>query len=401
MKACGLIVEYNPFHNGHLYHARKAKEISNADCTIAVMSGNFLQRGEPAIIDKFSRAKIAVEQGIDLVVELPYYYAVQHSELFAKGAITLLSALKVHSVCFGSEHGDIAGFNQILGLLSNHQDTYITYFKQALTEGNSYPKAHQKAFYRIGGKDLPVDIAKPNNILGFQYVHSINEIDRSITPLTIQRIQNDYHDQVISEPIASATSIRNELLKEKLPDKILKTTIPNTTRRILLEYKKDHSYWHDWEKYFPLLRYRILTMTADEISGIHGVVEGLEHRLINAAKEAISFESFMKAIKTKRYTWTSLQRVCTHILTNTTKQEIIAKIHTEMEPIRILAMSSVGQQYLNQNKKQISASVYTSIKKPYPNHLLDERLAAAYYSILPIQSQQEQIAQDYMPPYRL
>ncbi|WP_058305614.1 nucleotidyltransferase [Gracilibacillus massiliensis] len=397
MKACGLIVEYNPYHNGHHYHFQQAKKITDSDCVIAVMSGNFLQRGEPAIIDKFSRAKIAVEQGIDLIVELPYYYAVQHSELFAKGAITILDNLQVDSICFGSEHGRIHDFIQMYQLIKTNQKEYDAYLKDVLNKGYSYPKANELAFTHIGGDQLSIDFTKPNNILGYQYVKNIYDLHSNIEPYTIKRIKNDYHDSEINDSIASATSIRKQLLHKKEED--INKAVPVKTREMIENYQEKYGSWHDWGVYFPILKYRILTMSNEELKAIHGMKEGIENRIREKAREASDFEEFMDLIKTKRYTWTSLQRIFANILTNTQKSTIEELVNKEKLPgIRVLAMSSTGQQWLNQNKKQIKTNIFTSNKKPYPLQTFDDRIDHAYYSILSPTIQQKLIKQSYQKP---
>ncbi|MGP4040409.1 nucleotidyltransferase [Gracilibacillus sp. D59] len=399
MKACGLIVEYNPYHNGHHYHFQQAKLVTGAECMIAVMSGNFLQRGEPAIVDKFTRAKIAIQQGIDLVIELPYFYAVQHSELFAKGAVKILDSLQTDSLCFGSEHGTIDDFNALYHFITENQKDYDLYLTNALNQGHSYPKANGIAFSKIGGENLAIDFAKPNNILGYQYVKNIYDLHTTITPYTIKRIKNNYHDQEITDSIASATSIRKQLLSNQTNVNDLSDAVPSITKEAMEAYKESHDSWHYWEAYFPLLKYRVLTMRQDEFANIHGIKEGLENRIINTAKKAESFSDWMELLKTKRYTWTSLQRVFTHILTNTYSKEIDVFL-AEKQPsaIRILAMSENGQHYLSTKKKDIEVNWYTSSKQPYPYQAFEERVDHAYYSILPLASQQYLTRQAYQKP---
>ncbi|WP_228552389.1 nucleotidyltransferase [Gracilibacillus salitolerans] len=399
MKACGLIVEYNPYHNGHHYHFQQATHITGAECTIAVMSGNFLQRGEPAIVDKFTRAKMAIQQGIDLVIELPYFYAVQHSELFANGAVKILNSLQVDSLCFGSEHGEIDDFNTLYHFITEHQQAYDLFLTDALNQGHSYPKANDIAFSKIGGKNLSIDFAKPNNILGYQYVKNMYDLNTTITPYTIKRIKNNYHDREIKDPIASATSIRNQLLSAHTNRNELNDALPSITRKALQTYKERHGSWHYWEAYFPLLKYRVLTMRKNEFSNIHGIKEGLENRIINTAKKAESFSDWMELLKTKRYTWTSLQRVFTHILTNTYSSEIESLVTKEKPAaIRILAMSNNGQNYLSARKKEIDVKWYTSSKDPYPYQTFEDRIDHAYYSILPLTSQKHLTKQAYQKP---
>src|SRR5690625_4486826 len=171
MRACGLIVEYNPFHNGHLYHINQAKTATSAECMIAVMSGSFLQRGEPAIIDKFHRTKAALQAGVDIVVELPYAFAVQSSRYFAKGSVLTLHAMKASSICFGSESGNIDLFYKGVAQINKHEREYDETIKAYLKKGYSFPVASQRAYEQIGLHDL--DLMQPNNILGFSYVRTM------------------------------------------------------------------------------------------------------------------------------------------------------------------------------------------------------------------------------------
>src|SRR5699024_9065331 len=189
VKACGLIVEYNPFHNGHLYHIKEAKEQSAADCMVAVMSGSFLQRGEPAIIDKFHRTKAALQTGVDLVIELPYTYVVQGSHLLASGAVQSLFEIGVSQICFGSEYGDMTPFLSHYDTLKKHDVQYPAHVRDLLQKGLSYPRANALALKHIGLTNGRLDVSKPNNILGFSYVQTILDEQLPIEPITIKRIK--------------------------------------------------------------------------------------------------------------------------------------------------------------------------------------------------------------------
>ncbi|QDP40077.1 nucleotidyltransferase [Radiobacillus deserti] len=403
MEACGLIVEYNPFHNGHLYHLTKSKEQSNASCLIAVMSGNFLQRGEPAIIDKFQRTEIALRSGVDLVVELPYAYAVQHSDLFSYGAITTLANLFCPTVCFGSEHGEIEDFFSAYNVLVKEKQTFQAELHHYLGQGLSFPEASKHAYASIGLTEGSVDLSSPNNILGFSYVKAIKEYGYSIQPMTIERTSNQFHQETITSSIASATSIRKELLASKeIPNKV-KQAIPVPTFEALEDYYEKTGVWHDWEHYFSLLKYRIQTMPLTELESIHGVEEGLEYRLKRTVESAVSFNDWMQTLKTKRYTWTRLQRICTHILTNTKKVDIEKMKETNTLPyVRVLGMTKTGQDYLHQIKKETDIPIYT--KLPTDNSLLsvvEQRATDAYYSILSPQNQIKLKRQEVLPPIRV
>ncbi|WP_068672490.1 nucleotidyltransferase [Oceanobacillus sp. Castelsardo] len=383
MKACGLIVEYNPFHNGHVYHMNQAKKITKADCMITIMSGSFLQRGEPAIIDKFHRTKAALRTGIDIVIELPYVYAVQNSDIFASGAVQILNQIGVSTICFGSESGNVSYFIKGYENYKEKEPLFKQELKFGLAAGLSFPEASKLAYQRIGLTTDALDLARPNNILGFSYVKAIMDQNLAIKPFTIQRTKNDFHDQVITDKIASATSIRKNLIENNEIDLSVKDTMPKATIEQLHLYKESSGLWHTWEHYFQLLQYRVLTMSLEELREIHGVNEGIEHRIIKTATKASSIHHWIELIKTKRYTWTRIQRIFTHILTNTTKKEVQRSLNNPPPYIRILGLSKNGQAYLNKKRKEITAPIIFGLKRnTNPMLVMEERATKAYYSVL-------------------
>lgn len=396
MKACGLIVEYNPFHNGHKYHVDEAKKVSGADCMIAVMSGTFLQRGEPAIIDKFHRTRAALASGVDIVIELPFAYAVQSSYYFAKGAVSSLNELNVATICFGSESGQIKPFFNGVNRLQTMQAEFDQLVQKHLNKGLSYPTANSKAYNEIGLDSL--DLMQPNNILGFSYVKAIVENHFPIDALTIKRKSSNYHDEYITDRIASATSIRKELKTHEISQKLL-GTLPIHSKNQLESYKEKATLWHDWEQYFPLLYYRITTMTKEELANIHGVDEGIESRIFDAVKIARNFSDLIERVKTKRYTHVRLQRMFVHILTNTTKKQVEQFFSLGSVPyIRLLGMTKTGRTYLNSIKKELSVPLITNLNKRYNMIYLDERALQTYYSILPIDIRMKLRKQEFELP---
>ncbi|WP_067728276.1 nucleotidyltransferase [Oceanobacillus damuensis] len=399
MNACGLIVEYNPFHNGHVYHIEEARKQSGADCMIAVMSGNFLQRGEPAVIDKFHRASAALQTGIDIILELPYIYAVQHSDLFADGAVKTLSEAGVSSICFGSESGSISNFKTSYYYFKEKESEFKITLKQFLDQGLSYPEASKRAYQHIGLTDKNMDLSKPNNILGYSYVKAIMENNLDIAPLTIQRTNNDFHDQTIASEIASATSIRKEMLKNDSLTSEIKSTMPEETAKQLMLYKDKASVWHAWENYFPILSYRVMTMSANEIAAIQDVEEGLENRILKTVHHATSFYDWVEAIKTKRYTWTRIQRIFVHILTNTKKADL-SEIPIQTVPyVRVLGMTQRGREYLNRQKKLMNVPLVSKLTRRQPSVLsIEEKAAHAYYSILPSRKRNLLFKQELQTP---
>ncbi|WP_347269293.1 nucleotidyltransferase [Bacillus sp. TL12] len=385
MKASGIIVEYNPFHNGHAYHVQQTKKLTQSDITIAVMSGPFLQRGEPALVSKWYRTKMALAGGIDLVVELPYAFATQKAETFANGAISILDALGVSEICFGSEDGEVQNFYNTISLRQKENDTFNQLVQQFMDAGNSYAKATSQAFSHILSGVNTVDMSQPNNILGLHYIEAILSQKSSIHAHTIERFASHYHDETFQDNhIASATSIRKQLFSNNDSFKTIYPFVPNDTASLLEYYKRTYHTLHCWENYFPFFKYKLLTMSSQELQHIYEIEEGLEHRILSKIYTASSFLTFMEALKTKRYTWTRLQRACTHILTNTTK-EAMEKAHIEHHSpyIRLLGMSQKGQTYISKHKKNLGLPLLTHTKTfKHPVLDIDRRANAVYFSVL-------------------
>lgn len=377
MKAVGVIVEYNPFHNGHKFHLTQAKEHTNADIVIAVMSGNFLQRGEPALVSKWARTEMALNGGADLVFEIPYQFATQNADLFASGAVSLLGAAKCQSICFGSEDGDIESFLETHQFLKDHDLEFQQNVKEYIGHGVSYPKALSLSFNDLSPNKKILDLTKPNNILGIQYVTAIHDQKLPIKPITITRKNANYHDQhFASESIASATSIRKSLFSQNGDVSGLQPYLPPTTYDLLLKYKKEYGQFHSWEDYWALLKYKLIQSNPEELRNIHEVEEGLENRLLQSALYAESFQEFMEQIKTKRYTWARLQRVCLHILMNVKKAEIPKKKTANY--LRLLGMSEGGREYLNNKKKHFSLPLVSKPSASKTELELDIRSSRLY-----------------------
>ena len=384
MNACGLIVEYNPFHNGHLYHLQASKEKMKADVTVAVMSGNFLQRGEPAIIDKFSRTNAALQSGVDVVVELPHIFACQYADLFSKGAVATLTALGVDSLCFGSETGEIDPFLDGFKKWEKGKEQFQKTLKEGLQSGLSFPQASREAYQKLDLTNETFDLSQPNNILGFSYVKAIQELKSPINPETVKRTKSQYHDETIEHSIASATSIRQELFKDHQVTDLAKKALPQATINQLHHYQEENNRWHEWEIYFPYLLYLVKVTPVEMLRDIHGVIEGLEYRLRETAHQASHFSEWMSLLKTKRYTHTRLQRVFVHLLTQLKKSEMeqVPSI-SEAPYVRLLGMNQKGRQYINQQKKQMNVPLITNLQDLTHDFLtIEERAADAYYAPL-------------------
>ncbi|MCA1029956.1 nucleotidyltransferase [Bacillus timonensis] len=399
MKAVGVIVEYNPFHNGHFYHLTEALKLSEADCAIAVMSGNFLQRGEPALVSKWTRTKMALEAGIDIVIELPYLFATQKAETFANGAISILDAMNCDEVCFGSEHGSISDFKETVHFMGEHSNEFDRSVQTFIKKGYSFPKASSLAYYQLNDNNTYLDLSKPNNILGYHYVKAINDQQSQLKPSTIIRTGSNYHDEEFtSTHIASATSIRKHLFNNASELEDIVQYVPSSTARHLISYKSKYGLFHEWENYFVWLKYKILTSSLSELKEIYEVEEGLENRLKSVIRSANCFQDFMHLLKTKRYTWTRLQRMCTHILTNTTKEQM----QTEKEQasyIRLLGMSNKGQNYLSTTKKQVDLPIISRLGSKHDDILnLDIKASNTYAMAIQEPLRNQFIQAEYSTP---
>ncbi|WP_347550474.1 nucleotidyltransferase [Pseudalkalibacillus hwajinpoensis] len=380
MKTAGVIVEYNPFHNGHLYHLNETKRTTGADIVIAVMSGSFLQRGEPSLVDKWTRTRMALMNGVDIVIELPYVYATQKAEIFARGAVSLLSSLGVDELCFGSESGTIEEFLDTISFINNHEQHYNERIKYYMGKGNSYPKATSLAFQSLDGHEQVLDLSQPNNILGYHYVKAIDSQKSPMKPSTILRTKAGYHDQNLADTkIASATGIRHELITKGSSLKSVNAYVPPATFDELNFFQKTYKTFHAWHRVFHHLRYKLLTASKEELSLIYEAEEGLENRLVTVAKTAHTFPAFMEAVKTKRYTWTRIQRFALHILTNTSKEEMKPVLSETAPYIRLLGMSQAGRSYLNEKKGDLPVPLVSNINQfEHPFLSIERRVSQVY-----------------------
>ncbi|MFV8827038.1 nucleotidyltransferase [Alkalihalobacterium sp. APHAB7] len=399
MKAIGVVVEYNPFHNGHLYHLEESKRVTEGDVVIAVMSGNFLQRGEPAIVSKWQRTKMALASGVDIVLELPYAYSTQKAEIFALGSISILQAIGVEEVCFGSEAGNIDLFHELYHFINENKQNFNEQIQFYMSQGNSYPKATSLAFSSIKGEQQLLDLSQPNNILGYHYVEAIHRLGNKMKGKTIQRKSAQYHDEgFASETIASATSIRKAIFNNSTNEKgTIDRVIPKSTLELLTDYETSNHTLHDWELYFPMLKYQILSSTEAELADIYEGEEGLEYRLKRFISAANNFAEFMHLIKTKRYTWNRLQRYCLHILTNTKKVDMKwANAGNPPPYLRLLGMSSKGQAYLNQKKKSVDIPLVTKVNSFYhPVLELEKKVSNIYTLALPKRLQNVRLKEEF------
>ena len=338
--AVGIIAEYNPFHNGHLYQIKKIKEMYQDEEIILVLSGNFTERGIPSIINKWQKVDIAKHFGIDLIVELPFYYATQSADFFAEGAISILENLKVDKLIFGSENDDIKTLEIIAKCQIDNPD-FDKLVKIYLRTGLNYPTAISNAVYDLTGEKIDT----PNDLLGISYIKTILKNNYKIEPITIKR-EDNYHSEDIKE-ISSATAIR-KALKEK---KEIKDAVPEYVYSIL---KKEKLHYID--DYFRLLKYRIIT--EDNLEKYKDIDEGLDSLLKKSIIETNSYDELIKKVKTKRYTHNKISRALLHILIGLKKVDNYSDKY-----IRILDFNNKGRDYLNKVKKESKIEILSKFKR--------------------------------------
>ncbi len=365
----GIIGEYNPFHNGHKYHLEESKRILHADYSVAIISGNFVQRGNVSVIGKWSKAEMALNNGVDLVLELPTIYSVSSAENFAYGAIKTLNALNiVDYVSFGSEIGNLETLNLFAEIFTKQPSEYISLLNHELSKGLSFPKARENAalMYLNDIRKYSNVLSSPNNILGIEYLKALKKTKSSIRPLTIKRENVQYNDISIKNNFASATSIREMLIKNKLSK--IPYVMPKETYKVFYNcYQKGHIV-KDLSRYEKEIIYTLRKMTLEEISNLPDVSEGLENNIKNAANSCNTLEEFMNIIKTKRYTSTRIKRILVYALLGITKKDM--KDSTKNIPyVRVLGFNQKGKELLSvisNNARNID--IITSVKKYIDNN---------------------------------
>ena len=335
----GLIVEYNPFHNGHLHHIQEIDRLFEDNIKIAVMSGDFVQRGEPSLINKFEKTKIALSQGIDIVIELPAFYSTQSAEIFAKGSVNLLNKISCSHIVFGSESNDLDKLKRIATISLTKE--FELSLREFLAEGFSYPTAFSKALFdeKLGS----------NDILAMEYLKAIKVINPKIEACSIKREKTGYYDDE-KDNFSSATYIRKILLdcNEKKEDKLnkIKNLVPEFSYKILEENFGVFSCLSD---FYDLIKYNIIK-NYSELKNIQDLEVGLENRLYKYSLENLSFEDFFDEVLTKRITISRLQRILLHSLFNLT-ENITEKVKNKVPFVKILGFSERSQEYLNYLKK--------------------------------------------------
>ena len=363
-KVLGIVAEYNPFHNGHLYHLEQSKKITGSTYTVAVMSGNFTQRGNTAIIDKWSRAKAALDCGVDLVIELPLIYSISSAENFADGAIKILESLNVVDyISFGAESDNIDILDKCADILYQEPKEYKNLLSHELSKGLSFPKARENALmiYLNNIRKFSNTLSLPNNILGIEYLKALKKYKSKISPIAIPRYEVGYNDLGYTNNISSATAIRN-IVKNNGFD-ILKNLMPAPSYSMLMENIKIGHIVPDISVFEKEIIYILRRMSTTEIANLPDVSEGLEFAIKNAANSCNSIVEFLNIIKSKRYTSTRIQRILLYALLRITKKDMNISKKT-IPYLRVLGFNKRGKFLISEaSKSNPKLKVITSVKK--------------------------------------
>ena len=363
-KVLGIIAEYNPFHNGHLYHLESSKKLTNCEYTIAIITGNFTQRGSTSIIDKWEKTKAALSNGIDLVIELPLLYSISSAENFADGAIKILNSLNiVDYLSFGTETKDINILDDIANVLYNEPKQYKSLLLDELKKGLSFPKARENALlnYLNDFNKYSNLLSNPNNILGIEYLKALKKYKSTINPICIPRFETSYNSINFSNNFASATAIRNLIKNNRFNE--IKDLIPNSTYSILLEnFNKGHII-PDLNVFEKEIMYVLRKMKIEEIYDLPDVSEGLEFTIKNAVNSCNTICESTDLIKSKRYTLSRINRIFLYALLDINKKDMNLSKNT-LPYIRVLGFNEQGKSLLSKvSKNNPSLNIVTSVKK--------------------------------------
>ena len=375
MASVGIIAEYNPLHNGHIYQIQEIKKRYPNDTIIIAMSGNFTQRGEPAIINKWSRAQLAIEAGADLVVEIPYHFATQSADYFSYAGITLLEQLKVEKLIFGSESNNLDSITEIAKaeLKDDNFDKLVKIYSKF---GYNYPTALSLALKDLTGKIIDT----PNDILGITYIKTILKYKYKIKPESIRRI-NNYNNKELTGKLSSATAIRENIdnldkIKETVPDATLKQLTKETL--------------HKKEDYFKFLKYKIIT--EQHLEQYHLVEKDLAVKLKKEILCVSSYEQLIQKVKSKHQTYSKISRALLQILCNYKKED--AQKNQQLAYIRLLAFNTKGKEYLNRYKKEITLPIISKISKN-KNKMLELELNTTKIYTLPYNNSEQEYKKEY------
>jgi predicted nucleotidyltransferase len=391
MNITGIITEYNPFHNGHKLHLEETKRLSGAEGIICVMSGNFVQRGLPAILDKWTRARMAVLSGVDLVVELPTVFAVSSAEFFAKGAVDILTQTSVvNSLCFGSEAGDTKLIRRIAEILCDEPAIFREILKKNLSSGNSFVKARSLSLIeyfnhytnvKFSAEKLEELLSSSNNILAIEYCKSIIKSKSSIEPLTIKRIGSSYNDKDLSSNLASATAIR-ELLYSDLYSNKLYQYMPEPSANIIMDSFTSTNKLPSSNDFLPYIKYKLLA-SPNSFSKLPDSGEGLDNKFLKEINTVSSVDELIMKVKSKRYTYTRLTRLLCQYFLGFEHYDTSTLRLTKPNYLRVLALNTTGAKIIKEIKKASNINIISKVPKKIEDQMLQIDINASnIYSLI-------------------
>lgn len=346
-KLC-IISEYNPFHFGHLYHLNESISQTDTDFKVAIISGNFVQRGEPSIINKWEKAKVALSAGFDLVLELPTLYAISSAENFANGSIKIANQIGSNYISFGTESGDLEKLKKLSSLINKNEKEYITNVKGKIAEGFSYPKSQELVIDKMFGNEF-LGVCKPNNILGLEYLKSLNAISSNITPITVKRDLDK----------SSSSDVRALLRTSGFKIEDLKNSIPDFSYEVLAENIENGNAVLSLKAFEKEIIYILRTIDNEKLKNIPDVPENMLSNLKKIACSTNSLDELITALKNKSITQARIQRILLYILLGITKSDM--ELSKKITPyVRVLGMSENGKKILSDISKDIN--VITSVK---------------------------------------
>lgn len=363
-RVIGVVAEYNPFHNGHYYHLQATKEMTGAEYCVAVISGNFTQRGDTSIVNKWAKAYMAICGGADLVIELPTVYSISSAENFASGAVKILDNLKVvDAISFGAEANDLATLNNIANVLYEEPKAYTNILSHELKKGISYPAARENALmmYLNDIKRYANTLSSPNNILAIEYLKALKIQKSKLEPIMIRRKKVYYNDNKIVDDFASATAIRKLLQGGEYTN--LRKVIPRSSYTIIGQESRKGGMVLSLAKYEKEIIYTLRKMTVEEIADLPDVSEGLQFAIKNAANEANNLKDLISNIKSKRYTQTRIQRILLYALLGIDKK-LMENSRKVVPYVRVLGFTQKGKSLLSEiSRRNPKLNIITSLKK--------------------------------------
>ncbi len=367
-KVLGLILELNPFHNGHVFFIQEAKKKVEPDLTVAIVTTNFSMRGDIQVIDKFTKTKMLLKNEIDIVLELPYLGAVSSADYFAFNSVKTLTDFKITDLAFGAETSDLNELNYLRSI--SKSDDFNFLIKSYMDKGFSYGTSSVKAIQSITNDAKKAEMfSLPNNTLAIQYLNALDKLNSKVRVTLVERVYNNYYDEEASCDIASATSLRKLLsngasIEQYIPKDFSNINYINIEKSEMCLYK--------------LIQYKLSLSKKDELTNILGMNEGIENRLLNFINE-IDYSAFINNIETKRYTKSYLKRLMIHLLLDT-KKDLAPQYYNYL---RVLGMNNKGKIFISKFKKDIKKSIITSFKNHEDNLIVQyELLATKLYGII-------------------